>query len=62
MREPYKKPEIYVVEIGMCTILAQSRLTINSDSKGDFDEDFVRGHRGRGTWGNLWEETDKTKD
>lgn len=61
MKKPYQKPEISIVESDACYMLVSS-VIIDSDSKGDFNADFVRGHRGRGTWGNLWEETDKTKE
>ena len=41
-----------VMEIATCQIIATS-LNIDSGSQGDYDEDFVKEHRG--TWGNLWE-------
>ena len=41
-----------VIEIDICPIIATS-LNIDSGSQGDYDEDFVKEHRG--TWGNLWE-------
>lgn len=52
--KPYIKPKMYVVEVETTSIVATSTI-IDTDSKGDFDEDFVGGHRGRGSWGNLWE-------
>ena len=59
-KKTYERPEVIIVEIDPCNMFASS-IVIYSNSKGDFGEDFVRGHR-RGTWGNLWEETDKTKN
>ena len=41
-----------VIEIDICQIIATS-LNIDSGFQGDYDEDFVKEHRG--TWGNLWE-------
>ena len=61
MRKTYKRPEVVIVEIDPCYMFASS-IVIYSNSKGDFDEDFVREYHRRGTWGNLWKETDKTKD
>ena len=56
MKTQYEKPTINVLDIAPCIPLAASGLDIDADSKGDFSEDFGRGHRG--TWGNLWDESD----
>lgn len=53
MRKTYEKPEISVVEVTICSVLSTS-FNIDSNSRGDFREDFARKHRG--TWGDLWEE------
>ncbi len=55
MKKQYKKPEINEVNITLCSMLSTS-FSINSNSKGEHEEDFVREHRG--TWGNLWKEND----
>jgi hypothetical protein len=59
MRKPYEKPEIVVVEMDTC-YMSSSSFVMDSDSKGDFDEDFVRDYRRRGTWGNLWADINNT--
>lgn len=56
MKTQYEKPTINVLDIAPCIPLAASGLDIDADSKGDFSEDFGRGHRG--AWGNLWDESD----
>ena len=53
MRKPYERPETVVIEIAPCYIFASS-FVIDPNSKGDFNEDFVRERHDRGTWGNLW--------
>lgn len=51
MRNQYVKPEMVEVEIAIGSMLAAS-LTIDKNSQGDCEEDFVRGRRG--VWGDLW--------
>lgn len=51
MRNQYVKPEMVEVEIAIGSMLAAS-LTIDKNSQGDCEEDFVRGSRG--VWGDLW--------
>ena len=51
MRNQYVKPEMVEVEIVISSMLAAS-LTIDKNSQGDCEEDFVRGRRG--VWGDLW--------
>ena len=58
MKKLYQKPEISIVELDACYMLVSS-VIIDSDSKGDFTEDFVIAHRGRGVWGDLWKETNE---
>ena len=58
MRMLYVKPEVTMVEIDTCFILSTS-CPIN-DTKGDFETDFVRGHRG--VWGDLWTNSSEEKD
>ena len=53
MKEHYVKPMINVVEIDVCFMQSTSWL-IDSDSQGNFREDFVRKRRRRGVWGDLW--------
>ena len=50
------KPEISIVEILSCSMLSTS-VEVDTNSQGDFKEDFVRGHRGR--WGNLWDNEER---
>ena len=45
------KPEMVEVEIAIGSMLAAS-FTIDKNSQGDCEEDFVRGRRG--VWGDLW--------
>lgn len=52
-RKRYIMPEIEEIEIAVCEMLASS-MNIDSESKGDYEEDFAG--RRRGTWGNLWDE------
>ena len=56
MRKQYVKPEIMEVEVAIGSMLAAS-LVIDKTSKGDCEEDFVRGRRG--IWGDLWADNDK---
>ena len=51
MRKQYVKPEMFVVEISISSMLAAS-FTIDKNSQGDCEEDFARGRRG--VWGDLW--------
>lgn len=53
MRKPYIRPEIYIIEAELFTMIATS-MGIN-ETKGDHPEDFVRERR-RGMWGDLWGE------
>lgn len=53
MKERYIKPMITVVEIAACFMQSTS-CTIDSNSQGNFREDFVRRQRRRGVWGDLW--------
>ena len=42
-----------IADLAPYEILATSSPTLNiSDTQGEADEDFARGHRG--SWGNLW--------
>lgn len=54
MKKQYEKPNMDVIDISPCMILALSI----KDSQGDLSEDFAEGHRG--TWGNLWEENNNS--
>lgn len=51
MKKQYVQPEICEVDVAPCTLLASSFI-VNTDSQGDFKEDFVRSHRV--IWGDLW--------
>ena len=55
-KKKYVKPEISIVEIFACSMLSTS-LEVDTNSQGDFKEDFVRGHRGR--WGDLWDNEER---
>lgn len=55
MKKQYKKPEINEVYVTLCSMLSTS-FNLDSNNKGDYEEDFVREHRG--TWGDLWKEND----
>ena len=49
----YIKPEMNIADLAPYEILATSSSTLNiSDTQGEADEDFARGHRG--SCGNLW--------
>ena len=50
VKKVYIKPQIDSINIEPCRMLAMS-LPINSDSKGDYEEDFATKRR---EWGNLW--------
>lgn len=52
MKKQYVQPKICEVDVAPCSFLASSFI-VNTDSQGDFKEDFVRGHRA--TWGDLWD-------
>ena len=52
VKKVYIRPQINSVEIEPCRMLAMS-LNIDSESKGDYSEDFATKRR---EWGNLWEE------
>ena len=52
MKKVYMKPKIDIVEMEPCEMLTMS-LNIDSESKGDYSEDFATKRR---KWGNLWEE------
>ena len=57
MKKRYEKPRINVEDIASCAPLSTSGFYTDTDSKGDFDDDFVKGRRE--VWGNLW---DKAND
>ena len=53
MKKRYEKPVAYVIDITPCSLLSVSGFNIDSDSKGDHEEDFVNGRRS--VWGDLWD-------
>ena len=51
----YIRPQAVVMDIEPVSLCASSSsFNIDTQSQGDEDEDFSKGHRG--TWGNLWAE------
>lgn len=53
MKKKYESPQITVMDMIPYTFLSTSGFDIESDSQGDFEEDFAKGYRG--VWGNLWD-------
>ncbi len=50
----YISPEMSIVSLAPCEILATSSPTFRiSNMQGEADDDFAHGHRG--SWGNLWD-------